>query len=214
MNTRSRKRLVTVKKDWIYQEQSYSPGDVTLTAGPANSIAFPLTVAQNTRRYVYGGTPNILPAFTAYRSWASLPEGSKMRVYAVEGQVRITPSTWNIGDAFTLGWRLMHGPQEASTGDLLVDLAYSMFARVTAADEHPSMWANAGFLKEDRLHIGNISGTAVTTSGVWAVRVRWSSSRGITIGNDRCLALYMESTLGSVTLRCNPYLRALVGVND
>lgn len=207
-------RSVKRKLDWIYLENSYGSGDTTLAAGIAASIAFPLTVSQNTRRYVFGGTPNILPAFTAYRSWASIPEGSKMRVYAVDGEIRLTPSTWNVGDSFTMGWRLMHGPQEASTGDLLVDLAYSMFTRLAAADEHPSMWANAGFLKEKRFSIANVSGTAVTASGVWHLPIRWRSSRGVTIGNDRCLAVYLESTLGSIQLRASPWLRALVSVND
>lgn len=211
---RSRRQVASVRKDWIYLEGSYGSGDNTLNAGIANSVAFPLTVSQNTRRYVFGGAPNILPSFSAYRSWASLPEGSKMRVYAVEGDIRVTPATWNVGDAFTMGWRLLHGPQEASSGDLLVDLAYSMFTRLAVGDEHPSMWANAGFLKERRFSVANVAGTAVTTSGVWHLPIRWSAPQGITIGNDRCLAVYCESTLGSISLRLSPFLRALVARQD
>jgi len=199
-------------KDWVYNELSYTATSAHTMApgsGPGNPGIFPLTVSQNQRMIALAGTPGAVPLGATYQSWAAIAEGGHQRVYAVEGHIDMDPTTWNVGQSFRVGWRLLYEQINPTTGGFLLPTGYSMWLN-SAAGGTVAQFANSGFLKEGYLSDANIAGTAVTSRGTWRLPIRWSSKRGVRLSDDRAILLWVESAAGSITLRLLPRMRALV----
>jgi len=202
-------------KDWVYQQQAYGVDTIFLGPGSVNAIALPLTVSQNARRHITSGSistePNWASQFVV-QSGAAMPEGSKQRVFAVDGWVAIVPQDLAAGTAFTFGMRLLHQDQYPVDGEMITDAGYSMFEDTTP--NVIAQYANAGFLREWWRH--EVFSTAIAglvNKASFNMRVQWRSRRGLTLGNDRALYLYMESHPGSRELTIWTRMRCLMGAD-
>jgi len=196
-------------KDWVYNELSYMSSTSTLNSGASNGIAFLLASSQSAKRVQLFGSQSVLGVPSQIQSWASIPQGGTDRVYAVQGWAVITPNTWNIGDSFILSMRLLHGEQDDVGGGWLAPIGYSSWANSVGVIT-PAQFANGGYLKEKVFVQGNISGTAVTSSGLWSVPFLWTSKRGVRMGPNRGLFMYMETAVGSIALRMRCRFRTLM----
>lgn len=205
-------RSFRVAKDWTYafdvQGTTY-----TLEDGLAAAQAIPLTYSQNSLGVITLNTPGTEPTWndpSQFQSGAALPAASRQRVYAVEGWLRIAPTTWNAGSEFALGLRLTHWDQDPTSGNALPPgPAYSMWTNA-GLPATVAQASNSGYLKEWRM-AELVSATAgVVTRGQWAKHIFWQSRRGLPLGNARALYMYMETAAGSVDLRVSYFLRCLM----
>lgn len=201
-----------VKKDWIYNAQSYSTEVYSLAAGLGSAIALPLTVSQNARRAILYGSPGVEPTWTdAYQvqAGAALPEGGRQRVYGVDFWCSATPTDLAAGSIFGLGIRLVHFEQDNPTGAALIPVEYSMWE--DGAGSVPTQWANSGFLKEMRdFQLFSTAIAGLVNRSAFTYRMRWRSRRGLTLGNERGLYIYMETVPGSRSLLIRPFARTLM----
>lgn len=213
---RSRRRMVRprVKRDWVYTNQGYSIDPGYVEYGSVNALAIPLTYSQNARRQIAFGQVGIEPTWADYdqvQSGAAFPEGAGQRIYAVDGYIIVRPNDWALATFFRLGMRLMHGVMSNFDGLLSVEAGYSMWEGTTP--ETINQWANAGFLREwykSEEWQGQAGGLVSRNSFVYPVR--WRSRRGVRLGNDRAMWLYLESDFNSRALSVWPRLRTLVSV--
>jgi len=204
-----RRRAFRMPKDWVYSTEAYSPA-YTLTAGFATAQAIPLVYSQNTTRYIMWGTA-AEPAWgnrLQLQSGAAFPDHSKQKVYAADCWLEIAPVTFTAGQEFAFGARLLHNDMDVNTAQMVVQTGYSMWSNT--ADLDAAQAANAGYLKEMRMSELVPSVAGLVNRGRWMKRFFWSSQRGITLGNDRGLFLFMESLTGSVVLRVRLYCRTLM----
>lgn len=204
------------KKDWVYNRGAYPVDPVFLQSGSVNALALPLTVSQNARREILFGSPSTEPVWTDYyqtQSGAALPADSKLRVYAMEATLMVVPNDLAASTFFRLGTRLLHGVMDNQSGELSAEGGYSMWED-TAATGTIAEWANAGFLREwyEQEIFSTAFGGLIARAG-FRYRYFWRSTKGITLGNDRALYLYMETDINSRALSVFPRCRALVGVN-
>lgn len=215
-NRRRSSSGVRAKKDWVYTRAGYPVDPIFLQSGSANTFALPLTISQNARREIVFGTPGVEPMWVDYyqvQSGAAMPEGSKLKVYAVEATLMVVPNDLAASTFFRLGTRLMHGVMDNASGELSIEGGYSMWED-TAATGTIAEWANAGFLREwYEQEIFSTSFAGLIARAGFRYRYTWRSQRGITLGNDRAMYLYMETDINSRALSVFPRCRALVGVN-
>jgi hypothetical protein len=210
---RSRRRSAPrVRKDWVYNSQAYSNLETTITIGPANGVAFPLTISQTARRIQKWGLHNVAPSLTEYDSWSAIPEGGGQRVYAADCTVFVRPSVWAVGNDLRLGWRLLIARQDPTDGTMLQDPNYGLWQGVLNPGTQPSQWANQGFLRE---------GYAYHSFGDnnigWTIRPRWFSRRGRSMAPSEALFLYLENSnnpSGGVNSIVIPRCRALQNVDS
>jgi len=199
-----------VPKDYVYNTETYAV-TYALEATPEFAQALPLTYAQNTVRQITQGLPGVEPNWIGVfevQSGAATPTLSKQRVYGVQGWMRVSPTTWNVGSEYNLIFRLLHGEQDTENAALIIGTGYSGI--INTLDMDAAQCANAGFLKEWRMAELVTNTVGVVTRGQWMVPINWRSRKGIQLGNDRALFMYMESGAGSVDLRITPYLRTLM----
>lgn len=195
----------------MYHPQAYSGIVLALSNGVLNPIAIPLTFSQNTRKLGVGGAPGILPAAGVDTTprWSAIPEGSRQRVYAVQGTLLFSISDLGVGSFYQLGVRLAHFEQDPDTQQALAPAGYGMMvgtAEMTAGD-----CANIGFLKEWRRNDLTSNVTYVVSRAMFRIDIFWRSRRGITLGNDRALYLWLESIAGSNDMTVRSYVRVLMG---
>jgi len=213
---RSRTRAVREKKDWVYNRSAYAVDPLFLQSGSVNALALPLTISQNARREIVFGAPGVEPNWGdifQVQSGAAMPTESKQRVYTVEATVMVVPQDLATSTFFRLGVRLLHGVQDNLSGELSAEAGYSMWEDTTATGTIAE-WANAGFLRE--WYEQEVFSTAIAglvARAGFRYRYRWQSRRGITLGNDRALYLYLETDINSRDLSIFPRVRTLCGVN-
>ncbi len=194
-----------VPKDWVTNPLTYVSANVSLASGIAGVAVQPLTFSQNAQRQVAFGSTSVAPALGEWMHGAAFPERGNQQVFAVSGVIQVEPSSWALGNFIRFGWRLAVFDMDPVTAGAGLNTGYSMFAASagTLAYQH----ANTGFLAEGRIYQGFGDGDL----GRQCV-VRWSSSRGIRIGADRALYLFMEADSSSVSLRVRPFVRTLMRV--
>jgi len=209
-----RSRAPRVKRDWVYTQQGYAVDPFFLASSSANSLAIPLTISQNARREIAFGAPGIEPTWAdvaQVQSGAAFPEGANQRIYAVDGCIMVTVNDWALATFFRLGMRLMHGVMGNFDGQLSVEAGYSMWEQTTPEDLN--QWANAGYLREwykAETWQGAAGGLVSRTAYVYPVR--WRSQKGVRLGNDRALFLYLETDINSRELSVFSRLRTQVSV--
>lgn len=198
-------------KDWVYGQFGYDGTAGALSNGVLNPVALPLTVSQTARKMPMGGAPGVIPP-TGISNWprgSAVPEGSRQRIYAVQGTVLFSISDLAVGSFYQLGCRLVHFEQDADTMQGLAPAGYSMMVDTlggTAADH-----ANGGFLWERRRNDLTSSVAGVVSRAMFRVDVFWRSRRGLTLGNDRALFFWMETIAGSNDMTFRSYIRVLMG---
>jgi len=209
---RSRRRSAPrVRKDWVYNSQAYTHLETTVTVGPSNAVAIPLTISQTARRIQKWGLHNVAPSLTEYDSWSAIPEGGGQKVYAADITVLVRPSVWAVNNDLKVGWRLLIAKQDPTDGTCLLDPNYGMWVGVLSPGTQASQWANQGFLKEGYMYHSfgdnNIG---------WKLRTFWSSRRGRSMGPGEALFLYWEnqSSSGAVNSIITPRCRALQNVDS
>ena len=106
-------------------------------------------------------------------------------MYAVQGFLLLAASTWNVGSALRLGWRLAVFDQDNLDLSAFTTPFYSMWQDNLPNGVSVAVNANEGFLKEDYLDVSNIAGTVVTTSSSWKIPIKWNSPRGSPSGTVR-----------------------------
>lgn len=193
-------------KDWIYTDQGYGAGVVTVNTGPAGALAQPLSFSQNARKLLVFGQFGVANPVGNYQSWAAIPEGGNSRLFAVDGWIGLQPTAWGVGNTVLFGSRLVVWDQASDDGAALApEVGYSMFATSIVDGQSPATSANLGFLWQTHFIQSNVANTAVTNSGAWNIRVQWRSNRGIQVGPGKALFLWLELSSGSVQVR--PWLR-------
>jgi len=201
-----------VKKDWVYTHQAYPVDNLSLAPSSVGAMAIPLTISQNARRELAFGSPGIEPVWAdqnQVQSGAAFPEGGGLRVYAAECTLIVLPQDWALSTFFRLGIRLMHQVMTNFDGEMSIEAGYSMWEATTP--ESVNQWANAGFLREwykAEFWTGSAGGLITRTHFVY--NLRWRSQRGVRLGNDRALYLYLETDFNSRELSIWPRCRALV----
>jgi len=191
-------------KDWTYLE--YGTGPYALSNGVLNPTAIPLTLSQNTRKFVYGGDAVSAPTTTG--RWSQIPEGSRQRVYQVRGTMLFSISDLAVGSFYQLGCRLVHAEQDPNTLQMLAPGGYSMM--VSTNDMTCGDSANIGFLWERRRNDLTSAVAGVVSRAMFRVDVFWQSRRGLTLGNDRALYMWVESIAGGNDMTLRPYLATLM----
>jgi len=206
----ARRGAVRVAKDWVYSTESYS-STYTLVGGPTNAQAIPLVYSQNTTRHqMYGNASE--PTWgnrLQLQSGAAFPDHSKQRIYAIDGWMRMAPGEdWTPGAEFEVCVRYMHGEMDTSDALLSIQTGYSAIS--DTADLDAAQSANAGFLKEFRYaeRVPTVAG--IIARGQYMVRQPWRSMRGIQLGNDRGLFVYIEMSQGSIPMAFTLYHRTLM----
>jgi len=198
-------------KDWTYNTFAYDGTAFALSNGVLNPVALPLTIAQNTRKVPIGAAPGVIPgAGTAnWQRGSAVPEGSRQRVYAVQGTLLFSISDLAVGSFYQLGVRLVHFEQDADTIQALAPAGYSMM--VGTAELMCGDSANIGFLWERRRNDLTSSVAGVVSRAMFRMDISWRSRRGITLGNERALYLWLETIAGSNDMTVRPYVRVLMG---
>jgi len=202
---RSRSRTTTRRtpKDWTYLE--YGTGPYALSNGVLNPTALPLTFSQNARKLAVGGdATGTIPGAGQWHRWSTIPEGSLQRMYAVRGTLLFSISDLAVGSFYQLGVRLVHAEQDPTTLQMLAPGGYSMMVNtndMTCGDS-----ANIGFLWERRRNDLTSSVAGVVSRAMFRIDVNWQSRKGLTIGNDRALFMWIESIAGSNDMTVRPYL--------
>jgi len=213
---RSRTRAVREKKDWVYNRSAYAVDPLFLQSGSVNALALPLTISQNARREIVFGSPGIEPTWAdifQVQSGAAMPTESKQRIYAMEATLMVVPNDLAASTFFRMGTRLLHGVMDNQSGELSAEGGYSMWED-TAATGTIAEWANAGFLREwYEQEVFSTAFAGLIARAGFRYRYRWQSRRGITLGNDRALYLYMETDINSRALSVFSRVRTLMGVN-
>lgn len=195
------------KSDWIYNDDAYSALNINLDPGAVAAIAWPLNYAQNSQRAVDFTPHNTIPLATAWHGAYTRVAARRETCVEVDGGFRCEASTWNVGNSFTMRWRLAHHEQDPETAEALLEPDYSLTNVSNAVSlTPPAAFANYGFLKEGTMVMSNVAGTAVTSSGAWFVGVKWKGR--CTIGPSRGMYVLVESVAGSITLRLRPWLRS------
>ena len=186
----------------MYNPQTYVTGNISVPSGVAAAVAQPLTYSQNSQRQMHH-QPSAAYTTSDFMVGSAFPERGHQTVYAVEGIIQVEPSAWALGNFIRFGWRLAIMDMDPVDTSALIVPEYSMYTSGTNVTIAQS--ANTGFLAEGRLF--RIAGDGERGH---QMMVRWSSSKGIRLGNDRALYLYMEGATDSVSLRVRPYVRTLM----
>jgi len=197
-------------KDWVYHPQGYSGIANALSNGVLNPTAVPLTISQNSRKVIVGGAAGADPGpgVDSLPRWSAIPEGSKTRVYAVQGTVLFSISDLAVGSFYQLGCRLVHAEQDPDTQQMLAPAGYSMMVgtvEMTLGDS-----ANIGFLWERRRNDLTSSVAGVVSRAMFRIDIAWYSKRGLTLGNDRAIYLWLETIAGSNDMTFRSYVRVLM----
>jgi len=193
-------------KDWTYLE--YGTGPYALSNGVLNPTAIPLTFSQNARKLAVGGdATGTIPAAGQWHRWSTIPEASHQRIYQVRGTMLFSISDLGVGSFYQLGCRLVHAEQDPDTLQMLAPGGYSMMVSTVAMTCGDS--ANIGFLWERRRNDLTSNVTYVVSRAMFRVDVFWSSRRGLSLGNDRALYMWLETIAGSNDMTVRPYLATL-----
>jgi len=204
--SKSRARAQRTPKDWTYLE--YGTGPYALSNGVLNPTAIPLTFSQNARKVAVGGdATGGIPGAGQWHRWSTIPEGSRQRIYQVRGTILFSISDLAVGSFYQLGCRLVHAEQDPDTLQMLAAGGYSMMVNTNAMTCGDS--ANIGFLWERRRNDLTSSVAGVVSRAMFRVDVFWSSRRGLTLGNERALYMWIESIAGSNDMTFRPYLATL-----
>lgn len=211
-SSRSRGFQRKPRPDWVFNQESYSPLTDDLAAGPANALAIELYASTNTRRQMKWGQTNFLGtnaatgASTLVAGQWEFAEGKRPVIHAMMGHKLWVPTTWTLGTALVIGYRLMVIEQDSLTGSAILDANYSMWVSNNTLAAPTERWANEKrVLKEWRLTTTFDSSVA---SPIMHHRFHWRGRWRLR--PEEGLFLYMESQPGSATVRGTNWLKTLV----
>lgn len=208
--------MVKRKLDWVYTNHGYHVDPLLLQPGAGVAIAIPMTYSQNTRRNIVFGPRGTEPVWTddlQVQHGHALPDASRQRIYAWEGNIMIFPNDLTTGAFYRIGMRLLHGEQDSESSNLLTQPNYSMWEEPGV--ENLAEWANAGFLREwwDFQYVSTGSFGLISRQSA-NYRLRWKSNKGLSMANDRALFLYLETDFGSRELSVWTRCRTLMASNE
>lgn len=202
------------KGDWVYRGEatradggvdgmaSYAPSITTLVAGIVQAEA---VVLYDSRMYladmVRTGGP-IVPAYMLPN--AARAQGGRPLILRVQGHFSIQPSSWAVGNTYSICLRIMKTEQDLASGAALMDANYG--AWTGGLSTQAAEWANArGMNLWERRYekLFNASEEALDTHRI-NVPLR------VTLNSDQALYLYMESQGGSVNCGLEFWLRSFV----
>lgn len=137
-------------------------------------------------------------------SMAARAEGRNPLIRRVSAMIRVNPSAWALGSSYVIGLRLGIFEQDPDTGNVLLDVSYSMFADLGNA--YVADWANSREnLREYRRYV---LFTDASSSGQMHVQLNWAGMRRLL--PHQCLAIYAETQGGSVNTTWQRWCRTLV----
>lgn len=173
--------------DWVVNDDTYNSA---LTLPNGGQILIPLTLPKFVASYTD-------PTFAVgYGNYMWPEQDSGQMVYAVRGEIIVTPTAWAVGTAYRAIMRLVKKPVEyAAAFQAIVDPNYSLFQ---------AEFANERFLWQNVLYQSFNLGDAGET-----VNINW---KGVcALEPDESLFLAIENQSGiTQTLLITPFFRTLM----
>lgn len=214
----ARKKVATVKKDWVFRGSewdddagaadpslaSYTGAFRSLVAG--ESTALILYDSQNYIRESVGTDPANL-----FLNRAARAEGRRAQTYRVRGWLGWEATTWTLGNNVYFGWRIGAFEQDNGDGGVLVPAGYNMLAPVVFTDNQPDVYANMQRSNAWEHFIAYHFATGNETSRR-SMNLNVAARRSLAA--NECLALYWESALSGVNIRYSSFLSTLVSDED
>lgn len=222
-----RSRKPRERQDWVYRHivsdtdnaavsrggWSTSASTFDISSGIENAIATILYDSESFLRKVTGtaviSDALIGPTWPTVLAQAARAGGRRPTVHAVQGHLYCLPTAWTLGSRFFMKGRLGWFQQDIDTGQILLDLTYTVFGANITQEDSVAIWAN-----DHVQHIHDfVAARSADVDGIrhLLVPVFWRGKRTAP-SEDHCLAIFWEaSPFGSnQTMRCFPQIRALM----
>lgn len=198
-----------VRGDWVYrgvqqaadaiddQLSTYAPSVKSMSTG--ESAGHILYDSKNYIRQIAGNNTSMNTTGRA--------AGKRPRCLRVQGIFNWEADTWASGDDIVVGFRIGVFQQDSLDGFIQVDANYTMMNIGFSIADYPDNFANQprSNLYERRVYqhfaTGNESSVRTTPVNV-GIRA--------TLGDDECLAIYMEMAQNSVGIRYRTWFRTYV----
>lgn len=211
----SRRRAPVMRRarpDWVYNSESYTSVDETLSPGTASQLAIALYDSYNVRRSIKYGQVNFVGLNTANSASSYLhgdwerAEGRRPIIHAIEAVIKFVPSTWTLASRIASGFRFLVAQQNGLVGSAILDASYSMWQENPALGSPLARWANERrMLAETRAWRGFDD---TITSPQYTTTLRWTGKWRL--APEEALFLFCEAQTGSAEIRFNTYCRTLV----
>lgn len=213
----SRKR---VSADWVFRPclvdvagaviddlGTYDQIVGTLVAGAANAN---FSVLYDSHNHVAQTMGALAGAPIRSMPQAARAEASRALIMRVQGVCIYRPTAWAVGSIFSLGFRFGIWEQDAQTGNVLVDPAYSMWASGGAGVNQlrPATWANDRNWQHER-RTGATFGE--NNSAYFMQRFNFRVNRRL--DPNECYGIWMEADtffVSSINLQYQLWFRTLV----
>lgn len=205
-------------RDWIYRGDafgnsepqwdsgddselaSYTNNTSTLSAGYVQSRGLILLDSTIRGATIINTGSNVMAALNG----AASPRQKSITVLAVQGVIKLTPSSWTLNDEINVGWRLGVFDQDPASGFVSVESQYTMWSAGGPFSNQAANWADRAFLKEGRV----MRSAGETSPRVITLPIFWRGRQSVRPG--RCLAIYLEQPDNSIQVRIQPWMRTLV----
>lgn len=215
--TFSKRRRVAA--DWVYRPclQDLAGGLIddlgtydfitgTLVAGPANAN---FHVLYDSHNHISNTMGALAAAPIREMPNAARAEATRPLIMRVQGIATIRPSAWAVGSIFQLGMRFGIFEQDAQSGSVLIDPAYSMWSAGGAGINQlrVATWANDRNWQHERRF-----GQAFHDNGAYFMQ-RFNFRVNRRIDPNECYGIYMESDtqfVSSINLLYQLWFRTLV----
>lgn len=219
--SRGRRR---VRKDWVYHEATYGAMNptgttlqlVTVLPGAPNAVALPLVDCSSALAQLRYGTT---VATSTFRRESERPMMKPMKYYGFDLNIQVSGTNLVLGSFLYGVWAVVEQEQDLTTGQAIVDAAFTLCNNPSLATVTPGVCAN-GFgmqriIKMRRFFIPFVPGAERNS---WDFKMYWRSRRGIRLRNEvNALFLYVElgdnPFNGSTDIRFLPWCRSLVSAD-
>lgn len=200
--------------DWVYRGNlhdvgglliddmgSYAANESILVAGIPTANVHQLYDSHNFTANTVAGQ------FDAPRVRVMAPgraEGRRAFIKHVQGMIILRPSTWAVGSSFRYGVRFGIFEQDAGSGGILIDPAYTMWVDPITNSTKTNVWANDRKWQHER----RLVQTFDDNDQLWMLR--FSFRVGRSLNPNESYAAFSESAAGSVNLFEQFWFRTLL----
>lgn len=203
----ARRRVRRTPKDWVYNNQTYTP--VTITQGTGLGAASCYRLYDSVNHMLNARGSAAAPVFEHGHERADTRGG---RYFALSGQVMIAPTQWALGNTINAIFALIITEQDPVDGSCLLDAAFNL-GTTAPPDFPPGLYANQYTV----VRVWRVQRTFSTSNDQQLVSlpIWWSSRRGRRLREQDGVFWYHENSTATavntaVATRSQFYLRSLV----
>jgi len=208
--SRSRGRATKTPGDWVYRggitDNEGSQAFEHATYAPAT---FGLNQGESTGHVLYDSA-NYMKALLGnsnVANSAARAAGKRPKTFRVKGQITWEASVWATGDELQMGFRIGVFQQDPLDGILLAPATYSMMSTTGSMAFNPDVWANIrrNNLWEHRNYQHFATGNESSRRTLYI-----NTPAKAMLGSDECLAIYIEMSNASESMRYQLWLATYV----